>query len=300
IPSTPADAKGLFKTALRSADPVIFLEPKALFSSKGPVPLGEHFVPFGQANVVREGTDLTIVSCGSPVHRAVEAAGQLEQQGISCEVVDLRTIVPLDVETVVASVSKTGRLLVVDEGFSMCGLGAELAAVVMEHAFDELDAPVGRVHTDPVAHPFSPAHENAVVVSVERIKAAAQAVFAGRPLIPRRLAPLRTSRPHVAAPQRSVVAAPAAPRQSEPPARASGVPLIMPNQDLTITEARVIRWLKQIGQRVAKGEGIVEVETDKAVVTVDSPITGSLAEIIADVDAVVLLGQRLGTIREEV
>ncbi len=157
IPSTPADAKGLFKTALRGHDPVVFLEPKALFSSKGPVPVGEHLVPFGVARVARAGSDLTIATCGSPVHRAMEAADMLEREGISCEIVDLRTIVPLDVETVAASVAKTGRLLAVDEGFAMCGLGAELAAAMMEHAFDELDAPVGRLHTDPTAHPFSPA-----------------------------------------------------------------------------------------------------------------------------------------------
>ena len=165
VPSTPADAKGLFKTALRAADPVIFLEPKALFSSKGEVPVGEHSVPFGVARIARAGSDLTIATCGSPVHRCLEAAETLEREGISCEIVDLRTIVPLDVETVAESVAKTGRLLVVDEGFAMCGLGAELAAAMMEHAFDELDAPVGRLHTDPTAHPFSPAHENAVVVN---------------------------------------------------------------------------------------------------------------------------------------
>ena len=101
IPSTPADAKGLFKTALRAADPVIFLEPKALFASKGPVPVGEHLVPFGVASIVRAGTDLTIVSCGSPIHRCLEAAEQLAAAGIDCEIVDLRTIVPLDVDTIV-------------------------------------------------------------------------------------------------------------------------------------------------------------------------------------------------------
>lgn len=299
IPSSPADAKGLFKTALRASDPVMFLDPKALFPTKGPVPVGEHLVPFGVANIVRSGSDLTIVSCGSPIHRCLDAAEQLQEQGISCEIVDLRTIVPLDVETVVASVTKTGHLLVVDEGFSMCGIGAELAAVMMEHAFDELDAPVGRLHTDPVAHPFSPAHENAVVVSAARIVSAAKAVMAGRPEIPRRLQ-VKKSMPAVApAPAKPAAIAPQARAVPQSAASASGVALVMPNQDLTITEARVIKWLKRVGDPVAKNEPVVEVETDKAVMTVDSPVTGQLIEIVAEQDAVVLLGQQLGTIRAE-
>ena len=303
IPSSPADAKGLFKTALRASDPVIFLEPKALFPTKGPVPVGEHLVPFGVANIVRSGSDLTIVSCGSPIQRCLDAAGQLEEQGISCEIVDLRTIVPLDVETVVASVAKTGHLLVVDEAFSMCGIGGELAAVMMEHAFDELDAPVGRLHTDPVAHPFSPAHENAVVVSAARIISAAKAVMAGQPEIPRRLQ-VKKLKPS-ARPTKPPAMPPAIPPAMAtravraPQTHAAGVPLVMPNQDLTITEARVIQWLKRVGDPVTKNEPVVEVETDKAVMTVDSPVTGQLIEIVAQQDTVVLLGQQLGTIRAE-
>jgi 2-oxoisovalerate dehydrogenase E1 component len=298
IPSTPADAKGLMKTALRANDPVIFLEPKALFSSKGLVPVGEHLVPFGQANIVRAGSELTIVSCGSPVHRALEAANRLETLGVSCEIVDLRTIVPLDVDTVVASVNKTGRLLVVDEGFAMCGLGAELAAVMMEHAFESLYAPVGRVHTDPVGHPFSPAHENAVIVSVERIVEAAQAVMSGQPQIPRRLQVGPSSR-RAASPTQTTAAPGASAAAPAPAAELDGVALVMPNLDLTITEARVIRWLKRVGDPVAKHEPVVEVETEKAVLTIDAPVAGRLVEIVAPAETVVLLGQRLGTIREE-
>jgi 2-oxoisovalerate dehydrogenase E1 component len=246
---------------------------------------------------VRSGTDLTIVSCGSPIARCLEAAEQLEKQGVSCEIVDLRTIVPLDVETVVASVAKTGHLLVVDEAFSMCGLGGELAAVMMEHAFDELDAPVGRLHTDPVAHPFSPAHENAVVVSPARIVSAAKAVLAGQPEVPRRL---QVKTKVQSTPTAASVASPAVSSATSPLAKtgtASGVALVMPNQDLTITEARVVQWLKSVGDPVAKDEPVVEVETDKAVMTVDSPIAGELVEIVAAAETVVLLGQQLGTIR---
>jgi 2-oxoisovalerate dehydrogenase E1 component len=297
IPSTPADAKGLFKTALRAHDPVIFLEPKALFSTKGPVPVGEHLVPFGVANIARPGTDLTIVSCGSPVHRCLDAAEQLEELGISCEIVDLRTIVPLDVEIVIGSVSKTGRLLVVDEAFSMCGIGAELAAVMMEQAFEKLAAPVGRLHTDPVGHPFSPAHENAVVVSIDKIVLAAQAVMAGQPQIPRRLRANVANKPAPISLKQAAVASAGASPQPASATDASSVPLVMPNQDLTITEARIIQWLKQVGDPVAKDEPVVEVETDKAVMTVDAPVAGHLAEMLVAPATVVLLGQRLGTIR---
>ncbi len=286
---------------------MIFLENKSLLSTKGPVPVGEHYLPFGQAKVVRAGSDLTIVSCGSWLHRSAEAAERLAAQGISCEVIDLRTIVPLDVETIVASVTKTGRLLVVDEAHAMCGIGAELAAIVMEHAFDELDAPVGRLHTDPVSQPFSPALEDAVTASVEKIVAAARAVLEGRPPIQRRAvggahqavlppAPDGDGRGTRAAP----AAASAAPATPRPIATAvqDGVPLIMPNMDLIITEGTVVAWLKKVGDRVRSGEAVVEIETDKAVTNVESPADGVLAEILATEGTVVALGGRLGTIRE--
>jgi 2-oxoisovalerate dehydrogenase E1 component len=180
VPSCPADAKALFKTALRASDPVIFIEHKSLMSVKGQVPVGEHYLPFGQASVLRAGSDITIVSCGLWLRRSLEAAEQMATQGISAEVIDLRTIVPLDVDTIVASVTKTGHLLVVDEAYSMCGIGAEIAATIMEHAFDELDAPVGRLHIPPVSQPFSPALEDSIVATADSIAAAARSVLAGR------------------------------------------------------------------------------------------------------------------------
>jgi 2-oxoisovalerate dehydrogenase E1 component len=324
VPSNPADAKGMFKTALRANGPVLFLEHKSLLSTKGPVPEGEYFVPFGQAKVLREGTDLTIVSCGLWLHRSMEAAEQLAKQGVSCEVIDLRTIIPLDVDTIVASVNKTGRLLVVDEAYSMCGIGAELAAVVMEQAFDSLDAPVGRLHIEPVSHPFAPALENAILVDVNKIIATAKSVIDGRPPIPRR-APnpkifgspaaasssaavssnATPSAPAAAASQPASVAAPATapaaasaasaaqPAQSSTP----GVPLVMPNMDLIITEATVVAWLKKIGDAVKKGEAVMEIETDKAVSQVESPVDGVLVEVLVSEGTVVPLGQQLGTIR---
>jgi 2-oxoisovalerate dehydrogenase E1 component len=157
MPTTPADAKGLLKTALRSDDPVLFLEHKNLLTLKGPVPEGEHLVPFGQAAVAREGKDVTIVGIAFTVRQALAAADELAKDGISAEVVDPRSLAPLDIDTVLASVHKTGRLLVVDEDFAPCGVAAEIATQVMERGFDDLDAPVKRVNGLFCPAPYSPA-----------------------------------------------------------------------------------------------------------------------------------------------
>ncbi len=298
-PSNPADGKGLMKTALRASDPVLFLEHKLLFGGKGPVPVGEYCIPFGQANVLCQGSDLTLVSCGEYVNRCVAAAKELEKQGVSCDVIDLRTIVPLDTQTILTSVAKTGRLLVVDEAHPMCGLGAEIAAEVMEEAFDELDAPAGRLHPDPVTEPFSPALENEIVVTVEKIVAAAKALVAGQPPVPRRpkgVSALGRAEARVARATAPPEAAPAA-RTAPKKAAAPGLPVMMPNQDLTVTEATVVRWIKQVGDAVALNEAILEVETAKAVVAVESPGEGTLLEILADEGVTVQLGQLLGTVQ---
>ena len=295
VPSNPADAKGLFKTALRSGDPVIMLEHKMLFATKGQVPLGEHLVPFGRAAIVRAGKDLTLVACGIMVHRCLEAAVVLEKEGIACEVIDLRTIVPLDVETIAASVDRTHRCLVVDEAFAMCGLGAEVAAVLMEHAFDALDAPVGRLHTDPVAQPFSPPLENEIIVTVEKIVVAARGIVAGRAPIQRRAKAV--GRAASAAPMVEHRApAPAATAPAVKNTIANGVPIVMPNQDLTVTEGVVMRWLKALGERVALGEGVVEVETSKTLVEIESPAAGVLASQDEPAGKTILLGTPLGHI----
>ncbi len=300
VPSNPADAKGLMKTALQASDPVLFLEHKQLFGGKGPVPEREYYIPFGKANVLREGTQLTIVSCGEYVNRCLAAARQLEKEGVSCEVIDLRTIVPLDTETILTSVRKTGRVLVVDEAHPMCGVGGEIAAVLMEEGFDELDAPVGRLHPDPVTEPFAPSLENEIVVTVEKIAAAAKAVIAGKPPVPRRPKGPGNAAPTLVAkkvadngdPKGSVVA-PA----SAPTASVAGLPIMMPNQDLTVTEGTVVRWLKKIGEPVALNEIIVEVETAKAVVSVESPAAGKLGQILAREGRVVQMSEPLGTIQ---
>jgi 2-oxoisovalerate dehydrogenase E1 component len=312
VPSNPADAKGLVKTALRAGDPVLFLEHKALFSAKGQVPVGEHLVPFGQAAVAREGNDLTIATCGLLVRVCLEAAEQLQKKGVSCEVVDLRTIVPLDVDTVAASLHKTGRLLVVDEAWSMFGVGAELAAAMMEQAFDDLDAPVARLHTERVPYPFSPTLDNSVAVTAAKVISAAEALLAGRAPAPRHPRAANVERaakqptagcqpapPRIANPPRTAEAVqPGADKQAAPPADFDGgIPVIMPNMDLTIEEATIVRWTKGVGQAVQAGETILEVETDKATVDVEAPASGLLAKILAAEGDVVPLGRPVGVIR---
>jgi pyruvate dehydrogenase E1 component beta subunit len=144
-PATPFDAKGLLKTAIRDDNPVIFLEHKALYFTKGHVPAEEYLIPLGQADVKRPGSDVTVVGIHTMVLKALEAAAELESEGISVEVIDPRSIFPLDIDTIVESVNKTGRLVVAHEAYQRGGVGAEIAIQVMERAFDYLDAPIERV-----------------------------------------------------------------------------------------------------------------------------------------------------------
>jgi pyruvate/2-oxoglutarate/acetoin dehydrogenase E1 component len=148
---------------------VLFLEHKGLFGSKGPVPEEEYTIPFGQAVVRREGTDLTVVAVSLMVLRALEAAENLAKQGISVEVIDPRTVAPLDEAAILKSVAKTGRLAIVDEAYANCGFAAEIAALAAEKALDELDAPVRRICSLPAPHAFSPTLDQHIQPSVERI-----------------------------------------------------------------------------------------------------------------------------------
>ncbi len=166
LPSTPYDAKGLLKTAIRDDTPVVFIEHKLLYNTKGDVPEEEYLIPFGQAKVCREGTGVTIVAISRMVLRALEAAEILAAEGISVEVVDPRTVVPLDLDTILASVKKTGRLIISHEGYTRCGVGAEIATQVMEQGLDYLDKPVRRVCGLNVPVPFAPVMENYVIPGV--------------------------------------------------------------------------------------------------------------------------------------
>lgn len=172
VPSTPYDAKGLLNRALRCDDPVVFLEHRELLTTKGPVPKGDYEIDFGKAAVVREGKDLTVVSLAFMVRRTLEACDRLAAKGISVEVIDPRTISPLDTDTILRSVHKTGRLLIVDEAFAPYGFGAEVAARVVDAGFNDLDAPIRRVQGAFTPTPYSPPLEKAVVPQVDDIEKA--------------------------------------------------------------------------------------------------------------------------------
>jgi 2-oxoisovalerate dehydrogenase E1 component len=176
-PSTPYDAKGLLAAAIREDNPVIFLEHKMLYPTKGEVPPGEYVIPIGRADVKRAGRDVTVVATQGMVGKALAAALELEKDGISVEVIDPRTLVPLDEESILASVRKTGRLVVAHEAVKRGGWGAELTALVMEHAFDDLDAPVARVGARAVPMPYNDNLEKAVIPSREDLIAAVRGLL---------------------------------------------------------------------------------------------------------------------------
>jgi len=172
MPSTPADAKGLLKTAIRDDDPVIFIEGELLYGIQGEVPEGEHLIPLRVGDVKREGSDCTIVAWSKMVHLALAAAEELEKEGISVEVVDPRTIKPLDEELILGSVRKTHRCVIVEEGWPFAGVGAEIAYRVQEHAFDELDAPIERVTQMDVPMPYALHLEDVTYPTAAKLTAA--------------------------------------------------------------------------------------------------------------------------------
>jgi len=181
LPSTPYDAKGLLKTALRSDDPVMFLEHKSLLNVKGPVPEEEYTIPFGQARIAREGGKdcrVTVVALAFMLRKTLEACEQLAKEGIAVEVIDPRTVAPLDMACILQSLHRTGRLLVVDETFAPCGIGAEISAQVLEHAMDDLDAPVRRLNGAHAPTPYSPTLEAAVVPNTDTIAQAIRDLLA--------------------------------------------------------------------------------------------------------------------------
>jgi pyruvate dehydrogenase E1 component beta subunit len=169
LPSTPRDVKGLLKTAVRSNNPTIFIGHPRLFEVKGEVPTENYEIPFGQAEVKRQGKDVTVVATSLMVQRALQSAGKLAQQGIDVEVVDPRTLVPLDKSAILGSVAKTGRLVVADECHKSCGVAAEIAAIVAEEGFSLLKAPIRRVVTPDVPVPFSRSMEAYIEPSEQKI-----------------------------------------------------------------------------------------------------------------------------------
>jgi pyruvate dehydrogenase E1 component beta subunit len=177
MPSTPYDAKGLLKAAIRDDNPVIFMEHKMSYDRRGPVPAEDYVIPLGQADVKREGSDITLVATSSMVRVALEAADKLEEAGISAEVVDPRSLKPLDKKTILTSVRKTNRAVVVDEGCLSYGVTAEIASIIADEAFFYLDAPVKRLGAMDVPVPMTPALESATIPTAEQVVEAARDLF---------------------------------------------------------------------------------------------------------------------------
>jgi pyruvate dehydrogenase E1 component beta subunit len=175
-PATPADAKGLLKSAIRDDNPVIVLEGEMLYNLKGEVPDGEHLVPIGQAEVKRPGADVTLICHSKTVAVALKAADQLAEQGVGAEVLDLRSLRPMDESAILASVAKTNRCVVVEEGWPFCGIGAQVVDIVQRDAFDHLDAPVLRVTQADVPMPYNKQLERAAKADAPKIVAAVRRV----------------------------------------------------------------------------------------------------------------------------
>jgi acetoin:2,6-dichlorophenolindophenol oxidoreductase subunit beta len=177
IPSVPSDVKGLITSAIRDDNPVIVFEHKFLYNTKGLCPEGEHIVPLGVADIKREGSDVTVVATSMMVLKALQAADTLEKEGISVEVVDPRTLVPLDKETIIRSVKKTGKLVVADEGYPKCGFASEIAAMVQEEAFDYLDGPVRRITNADCPIPFAVPQEQFAMPNADKIADAVRSLM---------------------------------------------------------------------------------------------------------------------------
>ena len=177
MPSTPYDAKGLLKSAIRDDNPVMFIEHKLMYFDEGQVPEEEYLIPIGKADVKREGSDVSLISHSRMVHFCLDAAKQLEKEGVSAEVLDLRSISPLDTDAIMETVGKTGRVVIVDEGHLTAGVGAEVAALVSDKGFEYLDGPIKRVAAADCPMPFNNKLELAVLPSVDKIVAEAKSLL---------------------------------------------------------------------------------------------------------------------------
>lgn len=177
VPYTPYDAKGLLKTAIRDNDPVIFMESELMYGDKGEVPTEEYLIPIGSADIKRSGSDVTIVSFGKIMKVALAAAQELEKEGISAEVIDLRSVRPIDYPTVVESVKKTNRLVIVEEAWPLAAISSEITYHIQKFAFDYLDAPIHRINSLDVPLPYAPTLIDAILPSVERTVKAVKAVM---------------------------------------------------------------------------------------------------------------------------
>jgi len=177
VPSNPYDAKGLLKSAIRDNDPVIFMESEQMYGDKGEIPEGEYIIPIGVADVKRQGTDVTLATFGKITKVALKAAEELAKEGINCEVIDLRTVRPIDYKTIIESVKKTNRLVVVEEAWPLASISSEIAYMVQKEAFDYLDAPIRRVTTADVPLPYAPTLIEASLPNVPKVVKAVKEVM---------------------------------------------------------------------------------------------------------------------------
>jgi pyruvate dehydrogenase E1 component beta subunit len=274
MPSTPYAAKGLLIAAIRDDDPVVFLEHKLLYAQRGPVPEEAYALPFGRAEIVRAGRDVTVVAGQTMRNHALAAAEELAESDVEIEVIDPQTLVPLDVETIVESVRRTHRLVICHEAPRRGGFGAEIGLRVVEEAFDELDAPVVRVCGADVPIPYSEPLERAVLPSAESIRDAILSLLGREVAGGRRGAP-------------SATAATSGER---------GAAVVLPRMSDSMVSGRVVRWLKQCGETVEPGEPLVEVETDKVTIVIEADESGVLAEIVFAEDAEAPVGAVLASI----
>jgi len=177
MPSTPANAKGLFLSSIRDDNPIIFVENRMLYNKKGDCPEGEYLVPLGKANIMKEGSDVTIISWSRMVHTSLAAANLLEKEGISCEVIDLQTLVPLDKETILESIKKTGKAVIVHEAVKTSGFGAEVAAIIADEAFSFLKSPIKRVTAPDTPIPYASKLEDEFIPNEAKIISAVKSII---------------------------------------------------------------------------------------------------------------------------
>ena len=293
MPATPADAKGLLKSAIRSNDPVLFIEHKLLYGEKGQTPTDVEFLlPLGKAEVVRQGGDVTIVSYSRQLLMSLSAAQALAADGIDCEVIDLRTINPLDMTTILASLEKTGRLLVVEEGHKSFGVGAELSARVMEQGFDLLEGPVRRVATLDTPIPFSPVLEKAAIPNPDKIAAVVKDMLgatyavhgptvilsAAKDLVRNDTATeiLRCAQDDRCSTGLRTVTA-------QHDARGESLMLTrvtMPSLSATMEEGMIVSWRVKEGHRIQTGGILAEIESDKSVFEYECPCEGVVRKVL--------------------
>ena len=287
-------------------DPVIFMEPKRCFKQVDEIPIEEEYVPFGLANIVRQGAEITIVACGAPVHTVLAAAAALSAScGLECEVIDLRTIVPLDTETVITSVSRTGRLLVVDEAFSMCGVGAEVIAAVTAApgVLAALRSPPSRLHTAASAMPFAMALEMEVQITEFKVLDAITA------LVDNGMA-VKQSKPLVSAEQLAQADRATA---AEAEQLQGTMPVLTPYRVKEVSywfgvPVTLVSWLRPVGANVAEGEPLAlisieatDLNTNSTVneeVEVLAPVAGVLASMLVEEGGVTELGKQIGMLSD--